>query len=90
MKSKSSESHVLDRSRTESHVLDRSRTTFFRFHEVGVANRSQFFRFGKVENRIPFCIWRIRFMQNYFTFHIYICPLDSQERDGGAIHRVSN
>ena len=54
---------------SELHVLDRSRSTFFRFDEVGVANRSRFFRFSKLGNRIP---WRFRFTLNYFTFLHFI------------------
>ena len=71
----------------ESHVLDRSRSAFFKFDEVGVANRSRFFRFAKVGDRILYCIRRLRFMLNYFTFYLYIYPLDLQECNGGAIHR---
>ena len=31
-----------------------------------------------------------RFIFFYFYFYLYIYPSDSQESDGGAIHRVSN
>ena len=80
-------SRVVESQSLESHVLDRSRSTFFRFDKVGVANRSRFFRFGKVGNRISYCIGRLRFTLNYFTFYLYIYPLDSQECDGCAVHR---
>ena len=73
----------------ESHVLEGSWSTFFRFDEVGIANRSRFFRFGEVGNRIPYCIWRHLFTLNYFTFlhFISIFIFLSQECDGGAVHR---
>ena len=40
---------------SESHVLEQSRSTFFRFDKVGVAKRSQFFRFSGVANQSPYC-----------------------------------
>ena len=59
----------------ESHVLDWNRSTFFRLNEVGVASSVLFFRFSEVEDRIPYCIWRLRFMIKLFyifTFHLSI------------------
>ena len=49
-------------------VLDRSWNTFFRIDKVGVTNRSRFFRFGEVGDRISYSIWRLRFILNYFAF----------------------
>ena len=56
----------------DSQALDRSRSTFFRSDEIEVANRSRFFRFGEIGNRIPCCIWRLRFTLDYFTFLHFI------------------
>ena len=81
---------IVESESQDLHVLDRSRSTFFRFNEVGVANRSRFFRFGVDGNRILHCIWKPLFTLNYFTFLRFksiFCPLDSQECDEGAVHR---
>ena len=42
----------------ESHVLKWIWITFFRFDKVGVAGRSQFFRFSEVRNWSPCRFWR--------------------------------
>ena len=61
---------------------------FFKFDEVRVANRRRFFRFGKVGNRIPYGIWRLRFTLNYiFTFYLYVRSLDLEKCDGGTVQR---
>ena len=41
---------VVESDSSESNVLERIRSTFFRFDEVGVAERNQLFRLGRVGN----------------------------------------
>ena len=75
-------SRVAESEFPELHVLERSQNSFFRFDEVGVATRSQFFKFGEVENRHRYCFERHRFTLSYFTFlhfHLYIFLLSGRK-----------
>ena len=46
---------------------------------------------GRLEN-VYFSSWqsRVAIVFFFFFFNLYIYPPDSQESDGGAIHRVGN